>query len=608
MAKPLILKDFQIQHYRDCLRILLDNFSYYDTSKTGTGKTIIASRLSLDLQLPIFVVCPANVVDTWARMVRDYGINIIEIISYDKLVGKGQTKHNYLYRTEETEMRGNTSDKKNSKYVPTDIMKQIINNGILYIIDEAHNIKNDSLGIKACYAISQEIVKSQGRSRIGILSASMLTKPTNVINLLLAGGIINKYKLYDVIGFGELDLRSYGFQYFYNYCYSINPTLTRSLAPVSFDYTNYRSSLIKNYIISLYKHIVMPRVMRGMKEISLPYERDVKICYYNTTPRETEMIREGEVYLSDAAKIFAMNEGRNMTTAFGYMQHAIKLLENGKIPIIFRKSKDVLRENPNAKIIIYLWHIDQMKAMKNMFTNAGFEAELLYGETKKADKTLIINKFQEPNNNLQILISNPRVGGVGIDLDDQDGNHPRHMFIIPHYYFIYIYQSLGRIYRANTKSKATIRFVYSRNFLQEIRILDALAKTSKNLRELTNANDIKLPGEYDKYYEDDSGRCVPLTVEMNNEINSYSTQIGEAVGAQLEQEFVQDVRQNEENLDEELFAGILDKDNEESRASTAVTNDGIDAGLQGPIIPNIRPPTLPVTYGYRTIPLTVPRL
>lgn len=606
MAKPLLLKDFQIEHYRKCLSILLDNYSYYDTSKTGTGKTIIACRLALDLQLPIFVVCPANVMDTWSRMVREYGINIIEIISYDKLVGKGKTNHDYLYRTPEIETRSNKPDKKNSKFVPTDKMKQIIANGVLYIIDEAHNIKNETLGVKACYAISKEIVRSQGRSRIGILSASMVTRETNIINLLLAGGIINNYKLYDVEGFGILHLRNYGFEYFYNYCYSINPSLTRNLAPIDFDYDRYETKYIKEIILTLYKKIIMSRVMSGMKEIELPYERDIKVCYYNTKPEETKLIKEGEQYLKKAASIFA-DEERNIdsTVAFGYMQQAIRLLENGKMPVIFRKTMEILRTAPTSKIIIYLWHIDQMKIMQNMFLNAGIYTELLYGEVKKVDRLKIINRFQEPNTNLRVLISNPRVGGVGIDLDDQDGNYPRYMFLIPHYFFIYIYQSLGRIYRANTKSKATIRFVYSKNYLQEIKVLDALARTSKNLRDLTNATDIKLPGEYDKYYEGDNGECVPLTEEMNNEINRYNVNIQNAPAAQIEGQFVEDVRQNQEDVDQELFANIASRD-DISKASTSTTSEGVDMNVPGPIMPNIRLPTSQVGYGYRTIPLNIP--
>jgi hypothetical protein len=76
------------------------------------------------------------------------------------------------------------------------------------------------------------------------------------------------------------------------------------------------------------------------------------------------------------------------------------------------------------------------------------------------------------------------------------------MFIAPSYMFIDQFQSTGRIYRKNTKSKATIRFVYSREFPYETGIINSMIEKSRVARDMIQSEqNVIFPGEIDSIIE-----------------------------------------------------------------------------------------------------------
>jgi hypothetical protein len=148
---------------------------------------------------------------------------------------------------------------------------------------------------------------------------------------------------------------------------------------------------------------------------------------------------------------------------------------------------------------------DSFNLLKN------YNAMILNGDiVQNSERDKIIERFQRDDNKYRVLISNPKVGGVGIDLDDKTGKHPRYMYIAPSYMFIDQFQGTGRIHRKDTKSKATIRFVYSREFPWENGILDSMANKSKVARDmiLSQNTNILFPGELDEEIERYPGESI----------------------------------------------------------------------------------------------------
>ncbi len=57
----------------------------------------------------------------------------------------------------------------------------------------------------------------------------------------------------------------------------------------------------------------------------------------------------------------------------------------------------------------------------------------LTGRISEKKREENINIFQDPSTHCRVLIGNPKVGGVGINLHDTDGRFPRKMYIFPTY-------------------------------------------------------------------------------------------------------------------------------------------------------------------------------
>ena len=87
----------------------------------------------------------------------------------------------------------------------------------------------------------------------------------------------------------------------------------------------------------------------------------------------------------------------------------------------------------------------------------------------------------------RIIICNIKCGSNSISLHDLNGNHPRVSFIMPTWSVTDLVQALGRIYRANVKTKTRQYIVFS-NCLNEIYIQDKIRDKLNNISLLNNGN------------------------------------------------------------------------------------------------------------------------
>jgi len=164
-------------------------------------------------------------------------------------------------------------------------------------------------------------------------------------------------------------------------------------------------------------------------------------------------------------------------------------------------AKQDLDSNSHCKVIIYCNYIRDIKEVARQLSE--YKPSVMYGETKDKDRQKIISGFQENNDKYRVIVSNPKVGGIGIGLDDKVGNRPRMMYILPSYHFTDEYQATGRIHREGTKSKAIIRFIYSKDFPYETGILNSMALKSRVARDMVTKEQrsVLFPGEYDELIE-----------------------------------------------------------------------------------------------------------
>lgn len=481
---PIILRPHQGPHFKKVLEILEKWFGYVDSSRTGGGKTIIALAVAATYGLNLVVVCNLSMVDKWKSAAKYYGINLLHVITYQSL--RGTTKedaytmgHGLLVRDGEF-------------FEASDTFNDCVKSRLLLIFDEFQNVKNNNAQLASCHALVKAVIalgKEGHVARIGLLSAIPCDKKEHASSVFKMLGIITSDDLYKY----EKGTRQYnliGLKEAIDKCNKLNPDVTFDITVKPINRVT-----INTICYELYTRIIKDHYVSEMPKP--PEDKDAKNGYYMMEPADLNKLIEGVQLLSSAAK-YRPDKG-SVSLSRGCWQDITKALitiESAKINTIARLVKQKLDGDPNCKVVVYLnylKHIDQMVELL-----AKYNPLHMNGRTPKNKRTEMFGQFQSNDNKYRLLICNPKVGGVGVDLDDIVGTHPRFMFIVPTYNYINDHQATGRICRADTIGTATIRFIYSKDHPNETGILQAIIRKNNVARNMIiDANkSTVLPGEY----------------------------------------------------------------------------------------------------------------
>ena len=481
------LKETQEEHFRDIQNILESNYAYVDTSPMGSGKTIIALGTAGYWGFGIFVICPKSTQSMWIKEAEKYGINVRGTMTYQKLTGTGTKgcSHGLLNRV-------------NNDFSSTHELHKMIEEGTLFIFDEMHALKNPGTGaIKAAHSIVKEVVRMNAGSRVALLSATPFDKENHAQNMLKMMGIITdddlyyydpSYNYYEPLGITEA----------IKYCDEHNRAVSEGIH-IGISISN---KTCNKLCYDLLVNVVKAECFSSMDSPKILARKDAMNGYYWMPQNEVDELRAGVDLLSESTNYEDTTRTVNIGKGnFGMITTALIMIEKAKINTMIRLARETLESDPNCKVILYVWYIDSIKRMQGSLKE--YNPMVMYGETKITQRDTIIENFQEDSNTHRLLISNAKVGGIGISLDDRSGKHPRHLFMIPTYNFIDLHQATGRIHRTTTLSDAHIRFIYSKEFRNETSILNALARKSLVTKSVLFKDEgIVFPGEYESYVEE----------------------------------------------------------------------------------------------------------
>nr|QBK93724.1 MAG: DEAD/SNF2-like helicase [Pithovirus LCPAC406] len=461
--ESLTLHESQEEHYDRISEILDDHVAYFDTSHTGLGKSYIAGKIAIDRNLPLFVVCPVSVIAVWEELAKTFRIPLIEAISYQTLRGTQITeiKHPYLTRRDKTYFDG------------TPKLIEIVKQGALFVFDEEQNLKNDSAQLHSAHAIVKAVVDNPSRSKIAVLSALPGEKKEHVLSMIKLLGITTqdvfatydrKERRYDA--YGILDVIKAGRQ--------LDPKITRDVvANRKFDKPGI-INICFDLWVNLFKHVYCSSIAEETDEDKI----DAKNGYYKMKSSDVKKIKEGAELLE---KVF-VPKGKGKTIGVIHLTAALMAIEAGKYPTAIRLAKSILNQDSQAQVLLYFWYMNSIdKAMKDLDNYAPMK---LHGKVNAADRLDIQNRFQADDDEFRLIIAQPKVGGVGISLDDRIGDRPRWMFLIPTYYFSDLVQAQGRIVRNSTEGTGHIRYIYSKDFPQETKIWNNILSKSKIAMEI----------------------------------------------------------------------------------------------------------------------------
>jgi superfamily II DNA or RNA helicase len=111
---------------------------------------------------------------------------------------------------------------------------------------------------------------------------------------------------------------------------------------------------------------------------------------------------------------------------------------------------------------------------------------IVWGENKGDERDNNISKFQADEE--RVIILNSAAGGAGVSLHDLHGNYPRMALISPHPSAVVLKQCLGRVWRADGKTKSLQRIIFCAN-TEEEGVCDKLKIKLNNL-DLLNDGDL----------------------------------------------------------------------------------------------------------------------
>lgn len=432
------LLDFQFLHVFNLISAFRTGNILLDGSDTGTGKTYTSIALCKQLNLRPFIICPKTIMPTWINVCKYFNVNPLGIVNYE-CIKTGKFYDINGKRIDCKFIEVSQFDKKNI------IFKWKLPKYSLIIFDEAHKCKNKK---------SQNgnlLLSAKDQWKVLMLSATLADKPESFHIFGYMLGFYNKMSQANNWIKGMLrEDKSY---------IGSKPKLS-SINKQIFPNKGSRMRILEigdkfplnqisadNYFIEEDKRIEVNKAFRIIKE-------DIK----NSTLIEST--------LSDN------KNGKILTEIL----KARKLIEEIKIDIFEELIQEYL--DNGSSVVVFLNFNDNINKLAKLFNTDC----IVNGEQSIENRTENIKKFQ--NNETNLIICNISII-EGISLHDTIGNFPRVSLISPSFSSNQLIQSIGRIYRADTKSHCLQRIIFCANTVEEI----ICNKVKEKLKFLSKLND-----------------------------------------------------------------------------------------------------------------------
>lgn len=499
---PLVLKPHQTAWFNRIVNDILPyEYSYFDTTKMGLGKTVMALAVAKALGIEeVFGIVPANCVQNWYNESVKYGfdINKVMFISFESLIGKSTHLPNnkFIERADFVGPKGKTI----SKFTPKREFIDAVNRGILMVFDEIQRLKNPKMHFSACLELCKVIHRS-ARSRCAYLSGTPFCKPIHSVNVCRLLGFIRSDKTH-TFNSSTRTIELTGAQELIESCMFINPAATEFIVQ---NVPHSKAGEIPDFCMELFYRVISPFIGGGATKIEDPHEMDAKNGIYNIHPDFRADLKRGIDLLSSATR--SGNLGYEEEHSLGDVNVALNIIETAKRFDIARIVYQWLVEDPSCKVVIAVNFIETVNYLMDTFRD--FNPSKLVGEIPTKKRAAIISNFNSINNN-RVLVMTVACGGEGISLHDTTGVSPHHMVISPIYTYIKTAQASFRTDRCGRNSLTKIRIFYGKgeNGREpgELSIYHNAESKNKVVHKSINpetSEEIKLPGDYEKEIEPD---------------------------------------------------------------------------------------------------------
>jgi len=416
-----------------------------------------------------------------------------------------QPKHGLLHRFEIPSefFNRNTVD-----FSVTAQFQEYVKEGVLLIVDEIQNIKNHSSQYLAAQALIKEIMEAppHSPSKLLLLSASPIDKREQAVRMFRTLGILNRSLAYYNPQTYSMDWA--GLNDVVGFCSSIHDQDTANTQRKLPREPSFEPFVYRLFINVLKKHCSSTMQVQQ-------HESKLKKCnaYYFIDAQGEEILLRGMSCLTTATRfengqVNLQGEGANRISS---VIRALQVIETGKIGLYARLVEKYLREQPSSKIVVAVNYCDTLVDLQALLLT--HSPLVLQGSSSVAQRATVLQKFAEPSLTHRVLLCNQTVASTGIDLDDKHGGYPRICLVSPSYSSITAFQLGHRFHRLDTRSDATVHFVFALRpqrtpqqcaDIIELKVLDALSRKSEVMKQTCDTEmmpDVQFPGDHEEYIE-----------------------------------------------------------------------------------------------------------
>ena len=416
--------DWQVPAIAQVESALFRYGSALSAGETGTGKTVMALDICRRHNWRPAVLCPKVAIEGWRRTCKAMGLEPFFIETYEKAI-RGNTP--WVTKVGKRAYRW---------HLPQDT---------LTIFDEVHKAKNyqsqtcalhlshsaqdiASLNLSATVADDPTQMKAVG-------VALRLFKPREYVEWMLVNGVTHGF-------FG-------GYEFKPRAAAEHLPIIHSRIFPE-------RGARVRIKDVPAFPETQIIAECHEVMSKSLPGDLDALVKEYSS--RAEAVLTDGKTMLEFGLRLRQATETAKLQTLLDL--------------------HDEYREN-GMSVILFVSFSHSLEWLKERIPNAA----VIHGGQSQAEREAHVALFQ--TNQSRTCIANIAAGGVGVDLDDRDGNFPRVSLICPTYSARELKQALGRPHRATSKSKSLQRIIYAAGTIEE----DICAAVSAKLDRLDLLND-----------------------------------------------------------------------------------------------------------------------
>lgn len=488
----------QTAHYTRCKRMVELYGLYMDQSVMGSGKTYVALALAQSLGLSLMVVGPKSSLGMWEEKAKEYHVPVLTTLSFQSLtgMGKGQPKHGMLVKNREKDEHGDET----TSYAPhpTWVEQCKTTQGLLLVVDEAHNCKNPGNKEKAVAALVKAVREARAggaKAYYALLSASLMDNDHMCIQFLRILGFYTRRSLMD-----NLHGTRPGYDEIVRACRAVAPQATQALAhPPAIQVA---PAVLHENVYHLFTQAVLPALSSSMPDPVLP-SKMTNVYYKVLNPVLNARLQKSQAGLAQAVRFDPTQQTVRMdSSSIAAVNRACMDHEWALAEVAVREAWSWLEKVPTGKVVVFTNYKQTLYFVHHHLEKAGVKAVKYEGKMTTGQRVAAVRAFQE-DDSTRAFVSNLSCGGVSISLHDVLAPRPRLVLIFPTYKILDVYQATGRTVRRGMCTEADVRMIYSDDF-PLLHMFNALAKKTGVLKEVnkgsTDQTRRKYPGEFDQYH------------------------------------------------------------------------------------------------------------